>query len=371
MNESLKNKKLALFFTYPVSLELWEKLGILSREIKLYRRLGEKLGKIYFITYGTADGRFAEMLARYNITVLPKKYRLPNFIYSFLIPWFYRRELIGCDFFKTNQMAGSWSAVLSKIIFSKKLIVRTGYPLSLNAGKESAVKFVLSKIIEKIALVFASTMVVATQYELEYYGFNPKIKVIPNYVDTEEFRPLSAEHSFNDITTLLFIGRLSPEKNLLSLFSALAGMDIRLQIIGSGALETELKALAETEKLMVEFLGNREHEILPEFINRANIFVLPSLYEGNPKVLLEAMACGAVVVGTAVRGISNIIKDGENGFLSGTAAAELKLKIAQIIGMKDEPVLKDIRARAREFILENYSLDKILEWELKNYENSN
>ena len=47
---NLKNKKLALFFTYGVSLDLWEKRGLLGREIKLYQRLGEKFGKIYFIT---------------------------------------------------------------------------------------------------------------------------------------------------------------------------------------------------------------------------------------------------------------------------------------------------------------------------------
>ena len=80
--ERLRDKKLALFFTYGVSLELWEKRGLLNRELKLYQELGKYFNKIYFLTYGRNDYKFAEEFRKYNIEVLYKKSLLPNILYS-------------------------------------------------------------------------------------------------------------------------------------------------------------------------------------------------------------------------------------------------------------------------------------------------
>lgn len=366
---NLKNKKLTLFFTYGVGLDLWEKRGLLGREIKLYQRLGEKFGKIYFITYGRGDGRFADMLAPYNIMVLPKKSRLPNFIYSLLIPFYYRHELKQCDFYKTNQMLGSWSAVIAKWWFGKKLIVRTGYPLSINARKENLLKYLLSKLIERIAAPAGDILVVATEIEKKYFAkYADKIRVIPNFVDTDLFRPMPELKSTNNIKIVLFVGRLSPEKNLKNLILAMAdNATTRLQIIGSGEERDSLELLAKQNHVLIEFIGNVAHDKLPEYINRADLFVLPSLYEGNPKVLLEAMSCGAMVLGTDVRGINNIILDGANGFLAMGTSVGLREKINRLLAnLLSEESIK-IKTNARQCIVEDNSLDKITQCELLNF----
>src|SRR3989339_647231 len=220
----LKNKKLVLFFTYGVSLDLWERRGLLARELKLYQKLGEYFEKIYFITYGRMDGRFAAKLAADNIAVLPKKFRCPNFIYSLILSIIYWKELSGADFYKTNQMLGSWTAVIAKWLYKKKLIVRTGYSLSLFSQKTSSIKFYLSKVIEKFAGKFADIIVVASDSEKILFGNNiNKVTVTPNYVDIDLFKPLENKKNISKEISLLSVGRMEPQKNLGNLLLALKG----------------------------------------------------------------------------------------------------------------------------------------------------
>ena len=366
-SQSLKNKKLALFFTYGVSLDLWEKKGMFDRELKIYKKLGEKFEKIYFFTYGSDDGRFQKDLSKYNIEVLPKKSWLPNFLYSLFNILYYKKELKSCNFFKTNQMLGSWSAVLAKKFFKKKLIVRTGYTLSIFSKRVSRVKYILSKIIEWFALKNCDTFVVATESEKKYFSkYKDKTRIIPNYVDTELFKPMPELKNKEEKTVLLFVGRLNLQKNLRNLLKAFGGLkDVRLQIIGSGELKDELVGLAKEKKLDVEFLDNKPHEELPRFMNFADIFILPSLYEGNPKLLLEAMACGLPILTTNVDGIKNIISHKENGVLVGTKEENLRHGVKLLLEKDNNHSVLGLRAR--ELIVRNYSIKKVVSKELKNY----
>jgi len=331
--ENLKNKKLALFFSYRVSLELWQNRGMLTRELKLYRELGKYFAKIYFITYGRNDFKFADELRKFSIEVLYKKSKLPNILYSLLSAVYYRRELRECDYYKTNQMSGSWSAVVAKWLFKKILIVRMGFSLSSNAKKEGKLKYFFSRIAEKFALSAADNIVVTTKELKEYFKkYVAKITIVPNYVNMSVFKPMPELKNQSVRKIILYIGRLSPEKNLNNLFQALVGIEHAiLQMIGSGALKEDLQKMAKNLMINVEFLGNVSHEELPKYINHSDIFVLPSLYEGNPKVLLEAMACGATVLATNVRGINNLIIHKLNGYLSNIDAQSLHTSIFYLL----------------------------------------
>jgi len=357
-----KDKNLALFFTYGVSLELWQKKGMLERELKLYKRLGEHFNKIYFVTYGRNDNKFGSQLKEYNIEVLPKKFWLPNFIYFLLIPYFYKKELKDCDYYKTNQMLGSCVAVKAKKKFKKPLIIRTGYTLSIFAKKKSWLRYLIAGFIEKHNLKHADVFVVATEEEKEYFKkYSPK--VIPNYVDIDLFEPKSDLKNKKAETKLLFIGRLSKQKNLENLILAVNDLTkVKLQIIGSGELENKLKGMAKDN---VEFLGNQPHEKLPNYINQADIFILPSWYEGNPKTLLEAMACGALIISTDVSGINNILRHKENAYIVKTDKMSLKTGIAEVT--KEITAYNHLGKQARKEVEEKYSLDKIIELELENY----
>lgn len=130
--------------------------------------------------------------------------------------------------------------------------------------------------------------------------------------------------------TLIYVGRLAHEKGVGHLLRAVrslaaAGRDVQLKICGDGPLKEKLQAEAATMGLgrRVRFLGfvPPGKGVYSE-LDRADIFVLPSLSEGIPKVLLEAMARGLPIVATAVGGIPDIIRDGYNGLLVPPGDAE-------------------------------------------------
>ena len=242
-----------------------------------------------------------------------------------------------------------------------------GFPLSLNAKKEGWIKYIFAKLAERLALCNANRVVVATEYDWNYFKkYIDKIRIVPNFVDTNLFKPVPELKNETNDKIILFIGRLSAEKNLSGLILALSGIKgVKLQLIGSGSLQRDLQNLAKEKNVKVEFLGNIIHSELPNFINKADIFVLCSFYEGNPKVLLEAMSCGTVDLSADVRGINNIIRHRVNGFLTGTSAQELQLGISE--AFKNQQLWSQCCLAARGLILEKYSFTKIFEKELQNY----
>ena len=120
---------------------------------------------------------------------------------------------------------------------------------------------------------------------------------------------------------LLFVGRLVKQKNipfLLTCFQKITKdfSNTRLVIIGEGE-ERILKDLAKKLNVenKVEWIKGVPYSRIPQYFKAADIFVLPSLYEGFPRVLMEAAMAGKPIVSTNVGGTEDIIKDGENGFI--------------------------------------------------------
>ena len=118
----------------------------------------------------------------------------------------------------------------------------------------------------------------------------------------------------------------------------------------------------------MEFLGNLPNSELPDILNQHEIFILLSFYEGMPKALLEAMACGLPVIGTDVDGIKEVIEHEENGILCETDPKSIKGAILGL--MNNEKLKRKISMKARMTIEEKFSLNKLIERELALYENS-
>ncbi|MEP6890769.1 MAG: glycosyltransferase [Nitrospirota bacterium] len=116
------------------------------------------------------------------------------------------------------------------------------------------------------------------------------------------------------------VGRLTPVKGILYLLQATRmllhqGASVKVLVVGDGGirkdLETQTRALGISENVV--FLGHREDT--EELLQALDIFVLPSLSEGIPMALLEAMAASRAVVASRVGGIPEIVEDGIEGFL--------------------------------------------------------
>ena len=122
---------------------------------------------------------------------------------------------------------------------------------------------------------------------------------IGNALDLEEVRSLwdadVEEQELFSKKTIVMVGRLASQKNHKWFFDVFASLeeDVNLLVIGSGPLEEELKAYAANIP-GIHFLGVKKN--VYAYLRKADVFVLPSLFEGMPRVLMEALACGAVCV---------------------------------------------------------------------------
>ncbi len=157
-------------------------------------------------------------------------------------------------------------------------------------------------------------------------GFSPaKTVVIPNGVDA---RPFLQAEPFNwqqlglphDAKVLLTIGRLEEQKGIDDLLTAFAIVapkfpSAHLALVGDGPDHTKLKACSVSLALAhrVWFLGRRTD--VPQLLAGADLFVLASRWEGMPNVVLEAMAAGLPVVATRVEGTSELLAEGQTGWL--------------------------------------------------------
>ena len=149
------------------------------------------------------------------------------------------------------------------------------------------------------------------------YGYDEKIFFpIPKYEAREE---LGISHS---IKLILTIGRLSEEKGHIDLIDALAVVvkenpDVICIIGGTGSLKQELERRIADMQLtdVIKLIGFVPNKQMPLWISAADFFVLPSLSEGNPTVMLECLGCGTPFVGTKVGGIPDVITTDDYGLL--------------------------------------------------------
>lgn len=144
---------------------------------------------------------------------------------------------------------------------------------------------------------------------------NPKqaIEVIYNGVDTNQFKP-SDKCFKNEKLTLISTGRLAPHKGYHFLIRALEGIEnVELILIGGGKQKAELETLSKKLNVETIFKGKLQHSQIVDELQKADVFVLPSVTEGMSNSLLEAIACGLPVLVTNVGGSAELVKD--NGFI--------------------------------------------------------
>jgi len=162
-----------------------------------------------------------------------------------------------------------------------------------------------------------------------------EIDIIPNGIDIDEFSPLPEKPDHSKLR-LISVGRLIERKGYPTLFRALSDLeDVSLTLVGDGSQKAYLQHLAQTYGLQVDFRGVVDHTQLPQMLQTADLFVLPSLNEGMSNAALEAMACGLPVILTDTGGSQELVN--ANGFIipRGDAAAlrEAVLKYKQNPGL--------------------------------------
>ena len=201
-----------------------------------------------------------------------------------------------------------------------------------------------------------------------------KISVIPNGVDVNKFRPNEGEESDG---LILWLGRFAPEKGLYYLIKSMillsnnaaaktmgsnSNGNCRLLLVGDGCTRSGIEEQINTSHLesMVKINHAVPHKRVVEYLKHASIFVLPSLKEGMPYTLLEAMASGKPVVGSDISGITDVITNEQNGLLVPSMNPEALAKaILQLLN--NEKLRRRLGQNARKLMVEKYSFDIINE----------
>lgn len=214
------------------------------------------------------------------------------------------------------------------------------------------------------------------------HGFRPeRIICIPNGIDIQEFYPVfwatQERAELRTDRTLLCVARLEYAKGIDVLLHAWArmmaqpsfwreGLQPRLCLAGDGTARAELEQLAATLGIQesVEFLGTR-HDI-PQLLQDAWGFVLPSRWEGMPNALLEAMACALPCVATRVSGSEDVVEQGLNGLLVEPEQPE-QLAYALRLLIEDAHLARQLGWRGYETILRYYQLGSTVQNSLTFY----
>ncbi|MBF0268006.1 MAG: glycosyltransferase family 4 protein [Alphaproteobacteria bacterium] len=358
--------RLVLVFSRWMSLGRWDELGMFERETALYRRLSAMGVQVSFLTWGAgAELDFAARLP--GISILCNRFNLPTKHYERLAPLLHARHLWQADAIKTNQASAATIAQPAAKLWRRPLIARMGFMASEFAARDfgDGSPEYRTEIMREDTLFSAARAIVVTTPTMadnvanRHPDAQNRIRVIPNYVDTELFAPLPSVEKLYDV---VFIGRLTAQKNIPVLLEALEISGSRALIVGSGPLENLVISASTNSQGMISWLPSLPNEQLPRAIAEADMFVLPSLWEGHPKTLIEAMSAGAAVIGADSPGINGVIKPETTGLLCPANASGLAQAISRL---KTQPLLrKELGERARQFACESWSLERILQLEL-------
>jgi len=353
----------ALLASLGHGLKTWSDIGTLNRELAVYKRLAKRGWRISFYTY---DRTRPLPEPGFPCRIYPgPRFFVPDRLwpaYAFL-----RVLLDVFSGFKqsvvvTNQAHSGWPAILMGRLWRARVVARCGYVMGERAetlqanDRRSAAIVRREKWTHKHADVsLVPTAELALWCEKSFGLSRHRLRIAPNFVDTDLFKPDAEARKDID---MLCVGRLSSVKRQSLVLEALDGMgDVCATMIGDGVLPGDLKKSAAEKNLRVRFVPRVPNDELPGYYNQAKIFVIASAWEGHPKALLEAMACGCACVGVNVPGIRNQIAHGETGLLASPSSDSVRDAIDRLL--RDEALRTELGRNAREYVLANFDIETV------------
>jgi glycosyltransferase involved in cell wall biosynthesis len=387
--------RLAVFNTQPPHLYFG---GVERRILETTKRLQNKAD--ITIYSGTKSG-FREATTINSVNIVPcystdRLFPLDN--------WFFNRSLqkkaseMNANVYDAHAVSGyGFSKTLKKLGISKPLVHTIHGVLAdeyEQAKKEESQSFRgwaanqfmkrLAKLEEETAKS-ATLIVTISKYSLEkiqqHYSIeSDKVRIIPNGVDVEKFKPAenveASKRQFflDNVPCVLFVGSLIPRKGLHFLIEA-AKEIVKVQpatkflIVGEGPLKNNLTTSTEGANLLgnFKFLGNLNEHELAAIYGCADAFVLPSTQEGQGIVLLEAQAAAVPVVAFNVGGVSEAVRNGETGFLV-KASSSVELAGALLRLLSNRGLREKMGKSGRKFVTANFTWDICAERMLKVYQ---
>jgi glycosyltransferase involved in cell wall biosynthesis len=181
-----------------------------------------------------------------------------------------------------------------------------------------------------------------------------RLRAMPNVVDTRVFRPGEVRGNDGPVR-LLNVASLHDKKGHEYLLEALArlrreGEDVVLDVVGDGPRRDELEALARRLGIQdqARFLGIKSSGDVAALMRGSDVFVLPSLWENAPHVVLEALASGLPLVATDVGGVSELFSEDEGVLVPAADPERLALAVRDVSARRSEYSPERLSRHARE-----------------------
>lgn len=360
-------------FGFKYSLFSWNDSGSLEREINFFEEVSKKSNiKYTLVTYG--DFKEYTFIKDTNLAVIPiysivkfSKFKSFQFLKSLFFPFLIYKNLKHIDIIKQNQLSGSWVSIIFKFLLKKPLFIRTGYDAYIFSikDKKNILKRFSFKLLTSISLKLSNLYTISSQSDenfiIKNYKFNyNKLKIRQNWVFTEKFSNNTRNSNLN---TLVSVGRLENQKNFKYLISQASDLNLSLLIIGEGSLKEELIKLAEKKNVKITIKNNLPYFDLMNLMVKHKFFVISSFYEGNPKVLLEAMSLGLVVFASNIPNHQEIIEHNVNGVLFDISTNDLSYQIDRVTS--DVDLQNKLSNGAKKLIKNKFDLQKLVELEVE------
>ena len=365
------------FLTYGYNLKTWHDTGQLFREIKHFEKLHKEDNNLNFVIFSYGDESDSKFINKDFIKIVPiykykkvYKWKVVNLINSL----FYKKLLktIGITDSKLiiqNQLLGCWIPILIKKKLKIPLIIRTGYDMYEFSilEKKSTTKKLFFKYLTYIGLRFSDIYTVTSNCDKQFlinnfsYKFNSKIKIRPNWVNTQE-RTFDESNISKFNKKIVTVGRIEKQKNYEMIIRALEETEYELDIYGEGSLKKNIEQLAKNLNVKVNFFGIVNNEELFIKLRKYTYYISSSTFEGNPKSVLEAMSAGCVVIASKIKNHLEFLNN-QNSILFENNINSLNEVLISLERNKEKNIY--LIANAHKTVKENYTLQKLVNNELE------
>ncbi len=233
------------------------------------------------------------------------------------------------------------------------------YPQMLQTSLQTYVASTMARVIRASTLCTASSADTVRWMRSLVPEYADRVRVMRNGIHLNKFEHVESPVTRDALsipqqsTILMYIGRISPEKNLGVLADAFleavrSGADVHWVIIGEGKMRPILDAQLEAARSRVHFLGALPREQIPGFLWMADVFVTASLSEVNPVSVIEAMACGKPYIGLRARWWDEFADDhaAAAGILTEHSTRALAAAITRLCQNKSIRLEMGLKARA-------------------------
>ena len=327
---------------------------------RLDRRLWEP--RVFCLS---APGKLVDRLAAENIPVVcfgVKSIRQMGVVWKLAAELrSFQPELVQCFLFHANLVGrfAAWWAGVRRVVCGIRV-----------AERRSRLRLWLDKLTQTFVTHNVCVSQAVADFSMSLGRLTPsKVSVIPNAVDFDVYlraEPIgrSTLGIADDVPLILFVGRLDPQKAPFVLLHAFQRLLVRhsnwqLLFVGHGVLWGPMSQWVAENGLgqNIHLAGWRPD--VPELLKAADCLALPSLWEGMPNIVLEAMAAGLPVVVSQVEGTAELIRNGESGLLVKPGSVDdLEQALEQIL--TDPELSTRISERSQQTVNKGFTFDAML-----------